>query len=134
MLRFPDYFPDDAEKSIKNRGGEYIFQENVYRILPNGEVNREAFSSTYAEQHATRRKPKQQKSQITSYSTSLSDSVERLQDLLNTTMRGKYPDPGIAKGSIVPCCGPSTRPNEKHHIDWWIFEGAAPERFFRKEG
>ena len=131
MLRFPDYFPADAEERIKSKGGEYICQENVYRILPNGEVNHEAFLCTYVDPYAARM---HKEPTIATYSTSLSDSFERLQELLNVTMRSKYPNPCIAKGSVVPCCGPSTRPNAKHHIDWWIFEDAAPERYFRKEG
>lgn len=130
MPRFPDYFPNDAEKRIIDRGGEYICQKDVYRILPNGEVNHEAFLCTYVDPYAART---HYKSTITTYSTSLADSVERLQDLLNTTMRSKYPKPGIAKGSIVPCCGPSTLPDDIHHIHWWIFEDATPERYFRKE-
>ena len=49
MSRFPDCFPDDAEKQIEKAGGKYQRIENVFRILRYGELDRDAFLCTYEE-------------------------------------------------------------------------------------
>lgn len=131
MPKFPDYFPPDAEEKIKARGGKYLLRDNIFRILRKGELNREAFLCSYKENENSGVR-KANKQSIGSYSTSCYDSREAIEDRLKVSFKDE-PKACIAKGTIDPSCGPSTDPNESRHIDWWIFEDAKPETYFRKD-
>ncbi len=128
MCTFPDFFPPDFEKFLKDKNICCVDRENVFRILRDGILNREAFYGTYQE-HIMRKIPFKRTVDKLTYSTSCFDNMEAIKHVLDLSFRNE-PNPKIAQGNIDKCCGPSTDPNDKGHIHWWIYENAQPQNYF----
>ena len=127
MQEFPDCFPDDF---ILPENAGFYEQNNVYRILPYGNLDRNGFLPTY-EDNIIKRIPQPVKPNASTYSTSCAASIDYLKNILQVHFRG-LPAACIARGTILPKCGPSTLPNKNSHIDWWIYKDAEPELYFEK--
>lgn len=70
------------------------------------------------------------------YSTSCNIEYSEAQYMLKVFMR-HHPRVFIAKGETESSCGPSQLTSEREeredtHVDWWIYEGAEPEKYFKE--
>lgn len=128
--KFPSVFPQNVPpKEAKEESIE------VYRLCTTGAVEPESFLPTYLE---TKRLKEFDASDPGGYSLS---SFETEKDALTIfSLIGKhYPKPILAKGTTDPSCGVTQRTRDrikrkslKSHVDWWLYEDAAPHVFFQK--
>lgn len=138
MSLFPSCFPDNFESEILPKEAK-CERKHVYRIIKSGIINREAFMSTY-EEVINHLRPKGKNFNLDDpsiYSTSCNMDISDLEYLLKIFMRN-HPKAIIAEGETVEECGPSQAtservPNQRSHVDWWIYEESSPENAFRKK-
>ena len=111
----------------------------VYRICVKGEINAEAFMSTYAADYHNKDLDINNPS---TFSTSCFSKVKDAQKLL-ICMKRHMPTPVIAQGKITSDSGYSLIDKDvnpkckKSHVNWWIFDDEHPENYFflyEKEG
>lgn len=138
MKDFPDCFPPDFVKRLLPKEAK---EQNldVYRVIKNGQLNRESFLSTYEEtiRHLRPFSANDDKDDPSYYSTSCDLNAKQLEYFLKLTLK-REPKAFIAKGTTNGSCGPSQitseRQNQKKstHVDWWIYKDAEPQVFFKE--
>lgn len=140
MSKYPKCFPSNFETEILPKEAK---QENrpVYRIIKSGKIDRDSFISSFEEMKRglIPLKKNLNPSDPGIYSTSCFMEFSEAEYVLKLFMR-RYPRPFIAKGETERSCGPSQLSAErerrnkgsKSHVDWWIYEESAPQRYFEK--
>lgn len=129
IRKFPVGFPDDLlPEGAKEENIE------VYRICRTGYVDRDSFLPTYLDELSKTKENDGKKQDIGFYSLS---TYEKPRDARNKFkfFRGKQPSAIIAKGVTDRSCGVTQRTKERKktkdsHVDWWLYEGATPHKFF----
>ena len=128
--KFPKCFPENFEQDILPKDIEFKFHK-AYRILKLGKLDRTAFISTFEEFKDLAFKPRGYNPNLAgTYSTSVFSDFQETKNILKLICR-HFPRPRISEGSTEPECGPCKRDKNSSHIDWWIFEDASPEKFFK---
>lgn len=128
---FPPCFPKNFETEILPVTEINSTELPVYRIIKSGEINRDAFLSTWEER---KEQAELDESDPGTYATSCNSDLEVLERLLKRMMR-YHPNPIIAKVVTKVTCGPSQRTQERtlkktSHVDWWIYDQSTPELHF----
>lgn len=128
---FPSCFPKNFESEILPITEVDSTELEVYRVIKSGEINREAFLSTWEERTEF---DVLDESDPSTYCTSCNLSLSEIKRLKARIMRF-HPRPIIAKGTTVLCCGPSQKTKDRtgkktRHVDWWVYEKAKPELHF----
>lgn len=138
MPEFPEGFPDNFEKTLRDAGAKE--QEfNVYRVAKSGILNRDAFLSTFEEEKkGLVLKQRRSSNSLSLYSTSCSLDLERIMGLLQFFMQSN-PKAIILKGVTSSECGLSQLTaariegyRDPYHVDWWLYRDADPCRYFEK--
>lgn len=138
MSKYPECFPDNFEDEILPAEAK---NENkpVYRIIKFGSINRDSFISTYEEiQKGLMPPPKRPLNPINPgiYSTSCNMEYSEAEYWLKVFMR-HHPRAFIASGETEASCGPCQLTSEREkrkdtHVDWWIYENAEPQKYFKE--
>lgn len=136
--KYPESFPENFERDLLPKGAK---KENipVYRVIKYGKIDRVGFIGWYEEVlrgliPLPKRKINLEDPGI--YSTSCNVEYSEAQYMLKVFMR-HHPRVFIAKGETESSCGPSQLTSEREeredtHVDWWIYEGAEPEKYFKE--
>lgn len=144
MSEFPSCFPKNFESEILPPEAKHE-DKNVYRVIKNGEINRDSFISTFEEiKRGLRNEPKKgiNLKDPGTYSTSCFENREDVQYVLDICMKNKKKDKPrafIAKGVTEKHCGPSQATRERKmdkkdsHVDWWIYEDSSPDLYFKED-
>jgi len=114
----------------------------VYRVCPTGAVEAASFLPTYLDKELTSIKEYDPDDPGT-YSLSTFENLNHAQKLLKCSMK-YHPAPIIACGITEPAFGPSQRTKDRienrvqrarvrSHVDWWLYDGAQPEKSFVQE-
>ncbi len=135
---YPSCFPKDFETAILPTIDD-IRSIEVYRVIKSGTIHRNDFLSTYEEVILNLiPKPKNYDERDPgTYSTSCYMDSKEIEYFLKLIMK-HHPPAVIAQGKTEVKCGPSQITKERNpakkdtHVDWWIFEAATPELYFRK--
>ena len=138
MNRYPKCFPPDFEETILPKGAK-TENKHVYRLIKYGTIDRDSFISSYEEIQRGLKPPPKRALDLNdpgTYSTSCHMEYADAEYLSNIFMR-HCPKTFIAEGETDISCGPcqltSERENrEDSHIDWWIYDKAEPQRFFKE--
>lgn len=140
--KFPQCFPPNFESEILPAGADFRGRV-VYRVMKYGKIDRNSFLGTYQEivegLMPPPRKPLDMNDPGT-YSTSCYEKRSDLEYFLKVTMR-REPAAFIAKGITCGECGPSQLSSDRKtnthkdssHVDWWIYESASPELYFKED-
>ncbi len=122
---FPvDMLPDGAkEENIE-----------VYRICRSGKIEPKSFLPTYLDELAHTKENENTTQDIGHYSLSTFENENEARRMFKF-FRGKQPEAIAAKGITDSSCGLTQRTKERtkkkgSHVDWWLYEGAEPHRFF----
>ena len=142
----PDYPKDLLERIIEDGAGDNTY-ENVYRISNYGGINRDAFLSTFLENHNKNLNTNirdvyienKENEDIGIYGTSLTSNFRKAKQLLKL-MEKKHDGPILLVGNILPEYGMSMftkdsktrKASNKYHIDWWLYESADPSKCFER--
>ena len=127
--KFPCGFPVE-------RLPEGAKEENIvaYRICRSGAVEAASFLPTYLDEISRTKENENEVQDIGHYSLSVFEKESEARRMLKF-FRGKQPCAIAAKGSTDASCGMTQRTKERtgtksSHIDWWLYDGAAPHLFF----
>ena len=145
--RLPKEYPPILYDMIIRDGGAERKFDTVYRISKTGEINRDAFLSTFQEkmreESETQNRDEQMATEeqeeidIGRFSTSCFQIKRKAINILK--LKAKHGNfPCLLKGTIFPDSGLSMltassnsgRRATKSHIDWWIYEGKDPSNCF----
>ena len=130
LRKFPVGFPvEKLPEGIKEAAIE------VYRICRSGRVEERSFLPTYLDEVSkTKENEDIGEREIGYYSLS---TYEKKRDAKNKLkfFRGRQPEAIASKGRTDCSCGVIQRTKERKacrdsHVDWWIYDGAQPHKFF----
>lgn len=137
MKKYPACFPQNFEEDILPKEAKYN-SKPVYRVIKYGTMNRESFIGTYEEIQKGLIPPKKNLNLNDPgiYSTSCNMEYSEAKYALKLFMR-HHPRAFIAKGETEGGCGPNQLTSEREersdtHVDWWIYEDAAPQMYFEE--
>lgn len=139
--RFPDCFPPNFKSEILPKDAREE-SKIVYRVMKEGQINRDAFLSTCEEVLRGKRppSPKDNSDDPGYYSTSCCLNPGELKYFLKLSMK-REPTAFIPKGRTAPECGLCQQTSERlpnfqnqSHIDWWVYQNSNPQDYFFKEG
>lgn len=129
--KYPPGFP--VEELPEGAREERI---EVYRVCRSGSVEPSSFLPSYLDELAMTKENAEGKHDIGHYSLSTFCNKGDARRALKF-FRGKQPGAILAIGITEPSCGLCQRTKErkknaKSHVDWWLYQGAEPHRFFRE--
>lgn len=129
--KFPAGFP--KEKLPEGAKEESI---TVYRICRTGAVEEKSFLPSYLDELSHTKENDGESEDIGFYSLSTYEKERDARRRLKF-FRGKQPAAIAAKGTTDVSCGVVQRTKERtgqkdSHVDWWLYEGAEPHKYFSK--
>lgn len=130
LKKFPSVFPID--KLPEGAKEECV---PVYRVCETGKIEAASFLPTYLSAVANT-KEHEDDDDIGYYSLSVFEKVSEIKRL-HAFFKKRKPAAIIGYGSTDCSCGIIQRSRERtgkknSHIDWWLYEGAEPHKYFRE--
>ncbi len=107
---------DIQDKILKDKG---VHEEKVYgyRICKSGKIEISTFDSTYEEILNNVIPDNKDRTDISTYSTSLFSNIKKIKKFLK--LQKKHNPPSIIIGGYTKYG--LIRKNDKCHVDWWIY-------------
>lgn len=142
MSQYPSCFPEKFETEILPK--EIRSEEKlVYRVIKKGYIDRDGFIGTFEEIKRGMIPPGSKLKNLNDpslYSTSCNEQISESKYVLKL-LSGHHPAAIIARGKIMPSCGPwqltfdrtgKLVKNMETHIDWWIYDESSPQEYFQE--
>lgn len=129
--KYPPNFPVEALPE-----GAREERIDVYRVCRSGDIEPASFLPTYLDELSMTKENSAAKHDIGYYSLSTFFNKNDAKRALKF-FRGRQPHAILAIGYTEPSCGLCQRTKErkrnaKSHVDWWLYQDAAPHIFFRE--
>ena len=131
LKKFPSAFPID--KLPEGAKEENI---SVYRVCETGKIEAASFLPTYLDVLA-HTKENEGDEDIGHYSLSVYEKRQDIKKRYKCLKMRRSPKAVVGKGTTDCSCGVVQRSKERtgqkdSHIDWWIYEGAEPHKYFEE--
>lgn len=141
---FPECFPDNffilMEKHDIIHNEKRLDEDTVvYRVAKNGELNKQTFFSSYEEYENGLVTDKDiDWNDLSTYSTSFDIKKSKAKRLLKMFNKN-YPKALLIEGKYQGDMGVALKTidwkedyTSNHHVDWWIYKKATPEKLFKE--